>query len=50
MGKMRRRAATDWEARLRMKATMGWDLSAMTAVGVMAVAAETAAETIEARG
>ena len=47
---MRRWAAMDWEARLRMRATMGWDLSAMTTVGVMVAAAVMVAETIEARG
>ena len=49
MGKTRRPAATGWEARPRIQATMGWDRSAMTTVGAMAAAA-TVAETIEARG
>lgn len=37
------------EAKQRIQATMGWDLSVVTTVGAMA-AAETVAETIEARG
>ena len=47
MGKTRRQAAMDSEARLLIQATMGWDRSAMTTVGVMVVAAATAVGTID---